>query len=111
MCLPKAELTTKNSTKRQLCCCLVEFLVFNSICRLKSDLPKMLNREEYYVTCGWPLSEIEGPFFAPCCALRYDLRYALYVLPRKPAHFKKSDSPKTFYREEYYVICGWPLNL
>ena len=31
LCLPKAELNTKNSTKRQLCCCLVEFLVFNSI--------------------------------------------------------------------------------
>ena len=31
LCLPKAELKTKNSTKRQLCCCLVEFLVFNSI--------------------------------------------------------------------------------
>ena len=29
--LPKAELKTKNSTKRQLCCRLVEFLVFNSI--------------------------------------------------------------------------------
>ena len=57
LCLPKAELNTKNSTKRQLCCCLVEFLVFNSICRLKSDLPKMLNREEYYVICGWPLEK------------------------------------------------------
>ena len=31
LCLPKAELKTKNSTKRQLCCRLVEFLVFNSI--------------------------------------------------------------------------------
>ena len=31
MCLPKAELKTKNSTKRQLCCLLVEFLAFNSI--------------------------------------------------------------------------------
>ena len=30
LCLPKAELKTKNSTKRQLCCRLVEFLVFNS---------------------------------------------------------------------------------
>ena len=29
--LPKVELKTKNSTKRQLCCRLVEFLVFNSI--------------------------------------------------------------------------------
>ena len=34
LCLPKAELNTKNSTKRQLCCRLVEFLVFNSICQL-----------------------------------------------------------------------------
>ena len=32
LCLPKAELKTKNSTKRQLCCRLVEFLVFKSIC-------------------------------------------------------------------------------
>ena len=31
LCLPKAELKTKNSTKRQLCCRLVEILVFNSI--------------------------------------------------------------------------------
>ena len=29
--LPKAELNTKNSTRWQLCCYLVEFLVFNSI--------------------------------------------------------------------------------
>ena len=31
LCLPKAELNTKNSIKRQLCCLLIEFLVFNSI--------------------------------------------------------------------------------
>ena len=31
LCLPKAELKTKNSTKRQLCSRLVEFVVFNSI--------------------------------------------------------------------------------
>ena len=31
LCLPKAELKTKNSTKRQFCGRLVEFLVFNSI--------------------------------------------------------------------------------
>ena len=36
LCLPKAELNTKNSTKRQLCCRLVEFLVFNSIGQLIS---------------------------------------------------------------------------
>ena len=30
LCLPKAELNIKNSTKRQLCCCFV-VLVFNSI--------------------------------------------------------------------------------
>ena len=46
LCLPKAVLNTKNSTKRQLCCCLAEILVFNSICELGSDLPKTLNREE-----------------------------------------------------------------
>ena len=31
LCPLKAELKTKNSTKRQLCCLLVEFCVFNSI--------------------------------------------------------------------------------
>ena len=31
LCLPKAELNTKNSARWQLCCHLVEFLVFNSI--------------------------------------------------------------------------------
>ena len=31
LCLPKAELNTKSSTRWQLCCHLVEFLVFNSI--------------------------------------------------------------------------------
>ena len=38
LCLPKAELNTKNSTKRQLCCCLVEFLVFNSIYQLSGTI-------------------------------------------------------------------------
>ena len=38
LCVPKAELKTKNSTKRQLCCRLVEFLVFNSI-YLKISVP------------------------------------------------------------------------
>ena len=36
LCAPQAELNTKNSTKRQLCCRLVEFLVFNSIGQLKT---------------------------------------------------------------------------
>ena len=49
LCLPKAELNTKNSTKRQLCCRLVEFMVFNSIHWKKSDSPKTSNREEYDV--------------------------------------------------------------
>ena len=52
LCLPKAELNTKNSTKRQLCCCLVEFLVFNSVHQKKSDSSKTLNREEDDVICG-----------------------------------------------------------
>ena len=30
LCLPKAELNTKNSTKQQQSCRLVEFLLFNS---------------------------------------------------------------------------------
>ena len=38
LCLPKAELKTKNSTKRQLCCRLVEFLVFNSAFGRHSNL-------------------------------------------------------------------------
>ena len=36
LCLPKAELKTKNSTERQLCCRLVEFLAFNSIYKIKT---------------------------------------------------------------------------
>ena len=35
---------------------LVEFLVFNSIHKKKSDEPKTSNREEYGVISGWPLS-------------------------------------------------------
>ena len=50
LCLPKAELNTKNSTKRQLCCHLVEFLVFNSIGQLIS-LP---SDEVYRVGDGDP---------------------------------------------------------
>ena len=30
-CLPEVKLNNVNSTKRYLCCCLVEFLVLNSI--------------------------------------------------------------------------------
>ena len=44
LCLPKAELKTKNSTKRQLCCRLVEFLVFNLIHWKKSDPASAENR-------------------------------------------------------------------
>ena len=55
LCLPNAELNTKNSTKRRLSCCLVQFLVFNSIHQKKSDSSKTLNREEDDVICGWPL--------------------------------------------------------
>ena len=50
LCSPKAELNTKNSTKRQLCCRLVEFLVFNSIGQLIS-LP---SNEVYRVGDGGP---------------------------------------------------------
>ena len=55
LCLPKAELNTKNSTKRQLCCRLVEFLVFNSIHQKKSDPLNMEDGGEYDVICEWPL--------------------------------------------------------
>ena len=55
LCLPKAELNTKNSTKRQLCCRLVEFLVFNSIHWKKSDAFNKDERVEYDVISGWPL--------------------------------------------------------
>ena len=44
LCLPKAELNTKTSTKRQLCCRLVEFLVFNSIYLKKSGSACVRNR-------------------------------------------------------------------
>ena len=46
LCLPKAELNTKNSTKRQLCCRLVEFLVFNSICQIISVPSDEANRAD-----------------------------------------------------------------
>ena len=57
LCLPKAELKTKNSTKRQLCCCLVEFLVFNSIC-LKISVPsngrnRVGKQYNQYFTSRW----------------------------------------------------------
>ena len=39
--LPLAELKTKNLSKRQLCCCLVEFLVFNSIHQKKRTRLKL----------------------------------------------------------------------
>ena len=58
LCLPKAELNTKNSTKRQLCCRLVEFLVFNSIYEKKCDSLNIEDRVEYYVICEWPLRNI-----------------------------------------------------
>ena len=51
LCLPKAELNTKNSSKRQLCCRLVEFLVFNSIHLKKSDTFNIEDRVVYYVIC------------------------------------------------------------
>ena len=50
LCLPKTELNTKNSTKRQLCCRLVEFLVFNSICQIISFPFDEANRVEQYKT-------------------------------------------------------------
>ena len=55
--LPKAELNTKNSTKRQFSCRLVEFLVFNSIHWKKGDAFNVGDRVEYAVICGWPLNE------------------------------------------------------
>ena len=54
-CLPKAELNTKNSTKKQLCCRLVEFLVFNSIHWKKGDVFYIGDHVEYDVICRWPL--------------------------------------------------------
>ena len=44
LCLPKAELNNKNSTNRKLCCRLVEFLVFNSICQIISVPSDEANR-------------------------------------------------------------------
>ena len=46
LCLPKAQLNTKNST--------VEFLVFNSIHYKKGDTFNIEDRVEYDVICGWP---------------------------------------------------------
>ena len=39
MCLPTAELSTKNETKRQLCSRLVDFLIFNLIHLKKKSQP------------------------------------------------------------------------
>ena len=50
--LPKAELKTKNSTKRQLCCRLVKFLVFNSICLKISVTSKGRNRSNQWDPLG-----------------------------------------------------------
>ena len=46
LCLPKAELNTKNSTKWQLCCRLVEFMMINSIHKLIS-----IPSDEVYRVC------------------------------------------------------------
>ena len=43
-------MNTKNSTKRQLCCHLVEFLVFNSICLIISVPSDEANRVDQYNT-------------------------------------------------------------
>ena len=49
--LPKAELNTRNSTKRPpLCGRLVEFLVFNSINLKKSDPPDAENHVVYHAS-------------------------------------------------------------
>ena len=52
LCLPKAELNTRNSTKRQLCCRLVEFLVLNTIhsWSLFRDLP-LLDPNMFVLVC------------------------------------------------------------
>ena len=39
--LPKAELNTKNSTRWQLCCHLVEFLDFNSIVDVEKKVTRV----------------------------------------------------------------------
>ena len=59
------------TTALLLCCCLVEFLLFNSIIWCKSDLPKTLNREEYYLICGWPLR---------CCRVLTVLTVACFTI-------------------------------
>ena len=66
LCLPKAELNTKNSTKRQLCCRLVEFLVFNSIYQLIS-LP---SDEVYRVGDGGPDHAVVL-HIVPCCQSKF----------------------------------------
>ena len=66
LCLPKAELNTKNSTKRQLCFLLVEFLVFNSIHWKKSDPLNKEDRGEYDVICRWaPNQKIVTAIYIP----------------------------------------------
>ena len=50
LCLSKAELNTKNSTKQQLCCRLVGFFMFNLICQVRSVPSDEANRADLYDT-------------------------------------------------------------
>ena len=64
--MPKAELNTKNSTKRQLCCRLVEFLVFNSVHQLIS----VPSDEVYRVGDGGPdHAVVPQLFFVEICGI------------------------------------------
>ena len=52
MCLPKAELNTKNSTRWQLCCHLVKFLDFNSIVDVEKKVTRVtreMNTKDFFV--------------------------------------------------------------
>ena len=63
-CLPKSELSTKTSTKRQLCCRLAESLVLNSI-YLKISFPSNgVNRvHRFLVTLDDTSRECAKPLF------------------------------------------------
>ena len=91
--LPKTELNKKNPTKRQLCCCLVEFLVLNSIHKKKRDSPKTLNREEYDIIYGRPERDFsinEPVLHGPVHALQNESKSITTRFSRKVVHFLTS---------------------
>ena len=62
LCLPKAELSTKNSTKRELCCCFVEFWRSTRFTRKKVSQPTERNVQNlflpFWLRSSWTASNL-----------------------------------------------------